>query len=150
MTDFLAAHLSWLLSLHIMAFIAWMAAMFYLPRLYVYHCQTAPGSTESERFKVMERKLLRQIMTPAMIVTLLAGGAMASIPGVIDWSAGWWWTKLACVFGLFAFHGMCAKWRREFAEDRNTHPEKYYRIANEVPTILMAIIVIMIVVRPGF
>ena len=148
MTDFLATYQSWILSVHIMAFIAWMAGTFYLPRLYVYHCQVVPGSAESERFKVMERKLLRQIMTPAMIVTFLAGGALASIPGLVDWNAGWWWTKLICVLGLAGFHGACGTWRRGFAEDRNQHPEKFYRIANEVPTILMMIIVIMIIVRP--
>ncbi|MEJ5155506.1 protoporphyrinogen oxidase HemJ [Gluconobacter wancherniae] len=148
MMDMLISYRSWFLSLHIMAFIAWMAGTFYLPRLYVYHCQTTPGSTESERFKVMELKLLRQIMTPAMIVTVLAGGIMSALPGVVDWSAGWWWTKIVCVLGLMGFHGACASWRKSFAEDRNTHPERYYRIANEVPTVLMMIIVIMIVVRP--
>lgn len=142
------AWLHGLLALHIMSFTAWMAGMFYLPRLYVYHCQTAIGTVESARFKVMERKLLRQIMTPAAVMTLLSGGAMASIPGLIDWSAPWWWAKLGGVFGLFAFHGACARWRRHFAEDRRPHPERYYRIANEVPTLLMMLIVIMIIVRP--
>lgn len=140
--------LGWLRAFHIMSFVAWMAGMFYLPRLYVYHCQTVPGSTESERFKVMERKLLRQIMTPAALSTLLFGGLMAAIPGVIDWSAPWWWAKLLGIVGLFGFHGACARWRRDFAEDRRERAERFYRIANEVPTLLMALVVIMIVVRP--
>ncbi|MFT9297998.1 MAG: protoporphyrinogen oxidase HemJ [Gluconobacter sp.] len=148
MMDFVVDHLSWFLSLHIMAFTAWMAGTFYLPRLYVYHTQTTPGTAESERFKIMERKLLRQIMTPAMIVTVLVGGMMSSVPGLVDWNSGWWWTKVICVLGLMGFHGACSQWRRLFAEDRNPHSEKYYRIANEVPTILMVIIVIMIMVRP--
>ncbi|GBR38835.1 hypothetical protein AA101099_1392 [Neoasaia chiangmaiensis NBRC 101099] len=140
--------LNWLKAFHVMSFIAWMAATFYLPRLYVYHCQTAVGSPESARFKVMERKLLRGIMTPAAIGTLIFGGLLAGIPGVIDWHAPWWWAKLAGVAGLFAFHGACARWRRDFEADRRVHPERFYRIANEVPTLLMALIVIMIIVRP--
>ncbi|MFT8354854.1 MAG: protoporphyrinogen oxidase HemJ [Gluconobacter japonicus] len=148
MTDFLATHLNWFLSLHIMAFTAWMAGTFYLPRLFVYHTQTAPGTSESERFKIMERKLLRQIMTPAMIVTVVVGGLMASVPGLVDWHSVWWWTKLVCVVALMGFHGACSRWRKLFLQDQNNHSEKYYRIANEIPTILMVIIVIMIVVRP--
>lgn len=148
MTDFLATHLNWFLSLHIMAFTAWMAGTFYLPRLFVYHTQTAPGTSESERFKIMERKLLRQIMTPAMIVTVVVGGLMASVPGLVDWHSVWWWTKLVCVVSLMGFHGACSRWRKLFLQDQNNHSEKYYRIANEIPTILMVIIVIMIVVRP--
>ncbi|MCQ9154130.1 protoporphyrinogen oxidase HemJ [Acidomonas methanolica] len=138
----------WFLAFHILSFTAWMAGLFYLPRLFVYHCQTVPGSPESERFKLMERRLLRQITTPAALATLLFGGALASIPHVIDWSAPWWWAKLAGVLGLFIFHGACARWRRDFAADRRPHAERFYRFANEVPTLLMALIVIMIVVRP--
>ena len=137
----------WLKAFHLISIVCWFAGLFYLPRLFVYHAMSDDAPSR-ERFKVMERKLLRQIMTPAMIVTFLAGGALASIPGLIDWNAGWWWTKLICVLGLAGFHGACGTWRRGFAEDRNQHPEKFYRIANEVPTILMMIIVIMIIVRP--
>lgn len=144
----LSAHIQWLLALHIMAFISWMAGMFYLPRLFVYHTQIQIGTGEYARFCLMERRLLRQIMTPAMIVTVLTGGIMACLPSVIDWSASWWWVKLAAVCGLFAFHGFCARWRREFANDKNTRSEEFYRFANEVPTFLMALIVIMIIVRP--
>lgn len=141
--------LAWLRAFHVMSFVAWMAGIFYLPRLYVYHSQVAPGTAESARFQIMERRLLRGIMNPAMIATLLFGGLMASIPGIIDWDAPWWWAKLLGVFGLFAFHGACSKWRRDFEQDRRLHSERFYRIANEVPTLLMALIVIMIIVRPG-
>ncbi|NVN03793.1 MULTISPECIES: protoporphyrinogen oxidase HemJ [Asaia] len=138
----------WLKVLHILAFTSWMAGNFYLPRLFVYHSQVAPGTQESARFQIMERRLLRAIMTPAMIVTLLSGGLLASLPGLIDWSAPWWWIKLVTVLLLCGFHGFCARWRREFAADQRLHQERFYRIANEVPTLLMVVIVIMIVARP--
>ncbi|GBR53877.1 hypothetical protein AA106555_1476 [Neokomagataea thailandica NBRC 106555] len=148
MVNILLAHMQWLLALHIMAFTAWMAGLFYLPRLFVYHCQAERGTADYERFTVMERKLLRQIMNPAMIVTILAGGALASLPGIIDWAAPWWWVKLVSVLGLCAFHGFCGVWRKQFLRHDNQHNERYYRIANEVPTLLMMIVVIMIIVRP--
>ncbi|MXV45154.1 protoporphyrinogen oxidase HemJ [Saccharibacter sp. 17.LH.SD] len=141
-------HLSWILALHVMAFISWMAGLFYLPRLFVYHTQVSKGSSESERFSLMEKRLLRQIMTPAMCVTLLTGAIIASLPGVIDWHAAWWWVKLLCVVGMFAFHGACARWWKGFASGRNTHDERFYRLVNEIPTVLMMVIVIMIIVRP--
>ncbi|MBR0558945.1 CopD family protein [Neokomagataea anthophila] len=141
-------HVQWLIALHIMAFTAWMAGLFYLPRLFVYHCQAEPGSAEYERFTVMERKLLKQIMNPAMIVTILVGGTLASLPGIIEWGALWWWMKLIAVIGLCGFHGMCSVWRKQFFIQKNNHTERYYRIANEIPTILMMIVVIMIIVRP--
>ena len=145
---FLAAVYPWTKAFHIISLIAWMAALFYLPRLYVYHCDLARGSAESERFKVMERRLLKQIMTPAMISTWVFGVLLVLTPGVIDWSAGWWHVKLLIVILLSAFHGACGKWRREFLEDRNTKAERFYRIANEVPTLLMVIVVVMVIVRP--
>ncbi|GAA4474955.1 MULTISPECIES: protoporphyrinogen oxidase HemJ [Gluconacetobacter] len=140
--------LAWFKALHVMSLIAWMSGMFYLPRLFVYHCQAAPGSAESARFKVMERKLLRQIMNPAMISTFLFGTLLVLTPGTVDWHAGWWYLKIVSVLGLAGFHGACARWRRDFAEDRNTRPENFYRAANEIPTILMAVVVIMVIVRP--
>lgn len=145
---FLMSHLSWILALHVMAFISWMAGIFYLPRLFVYHTQIQHGTAESDRFTLMERRLLKQIMTPAMVVTFLTGATMASLPGVVDWHAPWWWVKVVCVVGMFGFHGACARWWRGFAQGCNTHPERYYRMANEVPTVLMMVIVVMIVVRP--
>ena len=146
--DFLARLYPWTKAFHIMSLIAWMAGMFYLPRLYVYHCETPPGSEGSERFKVMERRLFKQIINPAMISTLLFGILLALTPGLVDWSAGWWYVKLTCVLLLGAFHGFLSRWRRDFLEDRNARPQRFYRIANEVPTLLMMVIVIMVVVRP--
>ena len=138
----------WIKALHVMSVIAWMAGMFYLPRLYVYHCEVQRGSAESERFKVMERRLLKQIINPAMISSWVCGLLLVATPGVVDWSSGWWWTKFVCVWLMSGFHGALSKWRRMFLEDRNVKPQRFYRIANEVPTVLMMIIVIMVIVRP--
>lgn len=128
--------------------VAWMAGLFYLPRLYVYHCETVPGSAESERFKVMEQRLLKQITTPAMIATWVFGLTLAATPGVIDWSRRWWLVKLVAVILMSGFHGMLAGWRRRFLMDRNTRPARFYRMANEVPTLLLVVIVIMVIVQP--
>ena len=138
----------WVKALHVMSMIAWMAGMFYLPRLYVYHCETVRGSVESERFKVMERRLLKQIINPAMIATWVFGVLLVLTPGVVDWGSGWWWLKFICVILMSGFHGALSKWRRMFLEDRNVKPQRFYRIANEVPTVLMAIIVTMVIVKP--
>jgi putative membrane protein len=138
----------WIKALHIIAVIAWMSGLLYLPRLYVYHCETQPGSAESERFKVMERRLLKQIVTPAMIAVWLLGLLLAATPGVVSWSAGWWHTKLLLVILLSGFTGALSRWRRDFLEDRNTRPQRFYRIVNEVPAVLMVVIVIMVVVKP--
>jgi protoporphyrinogen IX oxidase len=144
----LASIYLWTKAFHVISLIAWMAGMFYLPRLYVYHCEVRPGSAESERFKVMERRLLRQIINPAMIATWVFGILLVLTPGMIDWSAEWWHVKLAAVILLSGFHGAASRWRRDFLEDRNTRPQRFYRIANEVPTVLMVIIVVMVIVRP--
>ncbi len=138
----------WIKSFHVISVIAWMAGMLYLPRLYVYHCETRPGSAESERFKVMERRLLRGIINPAMIATWTFGTLLVLTPGVIDWSAGWWHVKLTAVILMSGFHGALSRWRKDFLHDRNRHPQHFYRIANEVPTLLMIVIVIMVVARP--
>lgn len=144
----LGPYLLWAKSLHVIAVITWMAGIFYLPRLYVYHCEVARGSAESERFKVMERRLLKQIMTPAMIATWIFGLALVLTPGAVDWHAGWWHVKLTLVILMSGFHGALSKWRRVFLEDRNTKPARFYRIANEIPTVLMVIIVIMAIAQP--
>jgi putative membrane protein len=136
-------------SFHVIAVIAWMAGQFYLPRLYVYHCQLVRGSAESERFKVMERRLLKQIMTPAMIAAWCFGILLILTPGAVNWSAPWWHVKFLAVLLMSGFHGATSKWRRAFLEDRNTKSERFYRIANEVPTVLMIIIVIMAIAQPG-
>jgi len=144
--DALLPFYRWDLAFHIMSFTAWMAGLFYLPRLYVYHCQVKPGSEESARFKVMERRLLKQITTPAMIATWFFGILLVLTPDAVNWHAAWWWTKLACVILMSGFHGACSKWRKNFLNDANTKPERFYRIANEVPTILFVIIVLSVVV----
>jgi putative membrane protein len=133
---------------HIIAIIAWMAGLLYLPRLFVYHAQAKPGSQQSETFKVMERRLLRYITTPAMLASW-ALGLWLAFSGAIDWSHdGWFHLKLALVIALSAFHGLLAMWTRDFALDRNRRPARFYRVANEIPTLLMIAIVILAVVRP--
>jgi protoporphyrinogen IX oxidase len=138
----------WIKALHLIAMVAWMAGMLYLPRLYVYHADAEPGSPQSETFKVMERRLLRAIVNPAMIATWVFGGLMLwnLSPGI--WSQGWIWVKLAMLLGLGAMHGLFSRWRREFEQDKRLRPAKVYRIANEVPTVMLIVIVIMAVVRP--
>ena len=123
--------------------------MLYLPRLFVYHADKAPGSEASEMLKVMERRLLRAIINPAMVAAFTFGGLLLVTPGVIDWSAWWIHVKLALVVIMSGLHGLFARWRRDFADDRNTRPARFYRIANEVPTLVMIIIVILVFVRPG-
>ena len=135
-------------SFHVIAVIAWMAGIFYLPRLFVYHCSLERGSVESERFKVMERRLLKQIMTPAMIATWVFGLLLVLTPGVIDWTAGWWHVKMLMVILMSGFHGACSKWRKDFLDDRNTRSHKFYRLANEIPTVIMMVIVIMVIAQP--
>jgi putative membrane protein len=145
---FLGTLYPWTKALHVIAVIAWMAGMLYLPRLYVYHCELRPGSAESERFKVMERRLLKQIINPAMIATWTLGILLVLTPGIIRWSAGWWQVKLAAVLLLSGFHGVLSRWRRDFLADRNRHAQRWYRFANEVPTLLVIVIVLMVIVRP--
>ena len=138
----------WIKALHMIAIISWMAGLLYLPRLFVYHCDAQLGSDKSETLKIMERRLLRAIMNPAMIVSWLAGGALLwnMREGLME--IAWIHVKLVCVFGMTIMHMMMGKWRREFAEDRNTRSHKFYRTANEIPTVLMIVIVVMVIVQP--
>jgi len=138
----------WTRALHIIAVIAWMAGMLYLPRLFVYHSGAAPGSENSEMLKIMERRLLRAIVNPAMMAVFLLGGALLLTPGVTDWSMGWLHLKLLLVLVMAGLHGMMSKWRKEFEADRNQHSAKFYRIANEVPAVLVIAIVVLAVVKP--
>ena len=136
----------WIKALHVIAVISWMAGMLYLPRLFVYHCEAEIGSRQSETFKLMERRLLKAIINPAMIVTWLAGLYLA-------WSGHWFsapWlhAKLLLVVLLWAVHGFFSRCVKDFAADHNTRSQKFYRIINEVPTILMIAIVILVVVKP--
>jgi putative membrane protein len=125
-----------------------MAGLLYLPRLFVYHAETPAGSAQSETFKVMERRLLRGIMNPAMIAAYLFGGLLAATPGIVDWAQLWIWGKLALVAALTVAHHLLGRWRRDFAEDRNRRPARFYRIVNEVPTVLMIGIVLLVVLKP--
>ena len=138
----------WIKALHIVSVVAWMAGLLYLPRLFVYHAAAAPGSETSETFKVMERRLLGGIMNPAMIATYLFGGLLAATPHTVDWGAGWIYAKLALVAVLTVMHYCFARWRRDFAADRNQRPARFYRMMNEVPTVLLIVIVILVVVQP--
>jgi putative membrane protein len=137
---------NWLLALHIIAVIAWMAGMLYLPRLYVYHARAAKGSELSETFKVMERRLLRGIINPAMIAAWILGLCLAWQGH--HWMEGWFHAKLALLLGMQLIHAALARWRRAFAEDRNTRSDRFYRFMNEVPTLLLIGIVILAVVKP--
>ena len=136
----------WIKALHIVAVISWMAGLLYLPRLFVYHAVAAPGSEQSETFKVMERRLLRFIMTPAMIATWIFGILLVLQGGWL--AAGWFHVKLALVLVLTVMHGLMSHWQADFAHDRNHHTQKFFRIANEIPTLLMIVIVILAVVKP--
>lgn len=139
----------WIKSLHIIAVIAWMCGMLYLPRLFVYHTQVKPGSEASELFKIMERKLLRLIINPAMLVAWAAGLWLVFYTHALDSENGkWMHYKLLLVVFMQLAHAMLARCRRQFANDKNTHSAKFYRILNEVPTALLIAIVILVVVRP--
>lgn len=149
MSNFLLEYYLWIKSIHIMSVIAWMAGMFYLPRLYVYHAETAPvGSVMSATFKVMERKLLRAIINPAMISTWIFGLCMVFTPGVIDWADIWPWVKALMVILMSAYHGWLSARRKDFGRDENTHSGRYYRLMNEVPTVLMIVTVLMVELKP--
>ena len=136
----------WIKAIHVMAIISWMAGIFYLPRLFVYHCQAKIGSSQSETFKIMEAKLLKIIMAPAMIVSWITGLTLAYFNQF--WSEPWFIIKLALVILMTIFHVYLGKWARDFTADKNLKSEKYFRLANEIPTILMMIIVIMVIVKP--
>ncbi len=142
---------AWIKAFHIIAVIAWMAGMLYLPRLFVYHCSAEKGSVQSETFKVMERRLLRAIINPAMIATWLLGLWLAwyGSDSHYCWFASWWLqAKFALVVILSGLHGLFARWMKDFAVDSNRHSERFYRIINEVPTVLMIFIVILVVLKP--
>jgi putative membrane protein len=141
-----APMLLWLKALHVIAVIAWMAGLLYLPRLFVYHCRAEKGSSQSETFKVMETRLLRYIMDPAMIVVWITGPLLAWQMGM--YRDRWLIVKFALVVLLSGYHHALGAWRKEFAADRNARGEHFYRIANEVPTLLMIAIVVLVVVKP--
>lgn len=136
----------WFKALHIISVMAWMAGLFYLPRLYVYHSSAETGSELSETLKVMERRLLRAIMHPAMVSSVIFGGLL--LMEINAWDEGWLHVKLTCAVAMIVFHFMLSKYRMAFLEDRNQKSEKFYRMINEVPTLLMIVIVIMVILKP--
>ena len=142
----LADYIDWILALHLIAVIAWMAGMLYLPRLFVYHTQTAPGSEGSERFKVMERKLLRGIVNPSMVAVWILGPTLAWLTGA--YLDVWLQIKFVLVILMSGVHGFLVRCWRDFEADRNTRSERFYRILNEVPAVLMVLIVILAAVKP--
>ncbi len=137
----------WIKALHIIAVIAWMAGLFYLPRLYVYHIRQVSGSDTDLLFKVMERRLLKAIMRPALVVTLLAGGYLVTASG-FSWSDTWLIIKVLGVLGLVVYHGMLESYCVKFANGWRGRSERFFRILNEVPTVLLILIVVMVVVKP--
>jgi putative membrane protein len=138
--------LLWLKAVHVIAVMAWMAGLLYLPRLFVYHCEADRGSKEAKTFQVMERRLLRAIMNPAMIVVWITGPLLAWQTGL--YRDGWLMAKLALVVLLTGYHHALGLWRKQLAEDRNVHAAGFYRLMNEVPTLLMIAIVVLVVVKP--
>ena len=144
----MSAAYPWLKALHIVAVIAWMAGLLYLPRLFVYHAEAPARSNRAATFEIMERRLMRGIMMPALVMVYLFGIGLLAIPGIVDWRQGWIWAKLALVLLLTVFHGFLERWRRDFAAGRNAHRARFYRIVNELPTLAMIAIVILVVVKP--
>lgn len=138
----------WTKAFHIISVIAWMAGLLYLPRLFIYHLDTIPGELDSERFKVMERKLLRVIMNSAMISTYVFGIALLLTPGIVDWGSGWIYVKLGSVAALTVLHHLFALWHQQLSVDQRPHSVRFFRFANELPAVMMILIVIMVVVRP--
>ena len=147
MADFISQHYLWIKALHIVAVMAWMAGMLYLPRLYIYHVDAEKGSDKSETFKIMERRLMRIIINPAMIMAFVFGGLMIwGNPDLLH--QGWFHVKLTAIILMSALHGIFSRWRKVFARDENKYSAKFYRWWNEAPTVLLIVIVIMAVVKP--
>jgi protoporphyrinogen IX oxidase len=148
MSDFLVAAYPWIKSLHIISVVAWMAGLLYLPRLFVYHAEAETGSDKAETFKIMERRLLRGIMAPAVILVVFFGALLAVTPGVVDWHQGWIWAKLVLATALIVFHHLLARWRKLFAADTVPYTSRFFRLVNELPMIALIAIVVLVVVKP--
>ena len=138
----------WIKSFHVVSMVAWMAGLLYLPRLFVYHAMVPVGSDQAETFNIMERRLQRGIMNPAMIATWVFGLVLAGTPGLVDWRMGWIWVKLLLVTGLSAFHVALARWRDAFNTNSNIHSARFFRNINELPTLALIAIVVLVVVKP--
>ena len=148
MSEFLNEWYAWTKALHVISVISWMAGIFYLPRLFVYHVEQVPQGSDTDRmFQTMERKLLRGIMTPAMITSWAFGLCLVFTPGVVEWSAIWPWTKAASVVGMSWFHMWLSARRKDFVAGANTRSGRDYRLMNEVPTLLMVLIVFSVIVK---
>jgi len=148
MTDLLSYWYPWIKTLHVVSVIAWMAGLFYLPRLYVYHVeQVEKGSATDRMFQTMERRLLKAIMGPAMIATWVFGLCLVMTPGIVDWTAVWPWAKAASVIGMTWFQYWLGKRRKDFVAGTNTRSGRQYRMMNEVPTLLMLVIVASVIVK---
>ncbi|WP_417770616.1 protoporphyrinogen oxidase HemJ [Stappia sp.] len=148
MLDWLAQYHAWIKAAHIMSVIAWMAGLFYLPRLFVYHAETSTTGDQADgMLQIMERRLLRAIMNPAMIATWVFGLALVFTPGIVDWSMAWPWAKAASVLAMTWFHHWLARRRKDFAAGANQLEGRRFRIMNEVPTLLMVVIVLAVVVK---
>lgn len=147
--DVLVSVYPWVKALHVISVISWMAGLFYLPRLFVYHAESVNQNSEAHQlFQTMERKLLRVIMNPAMIATWVFGLLLVLTPGIVDWGAIWPWSKAAAVLCMTWFHHWCAKERKAFLEGKMVKSGRHYRMMNEVPTVLLIVIVISVIVRP--
>ena len=146
MIAFLHENYYWLLSLHIISVISWMAGMFYMPRLFVYHCRLDVGTEAYEMFMEMERKLIRIIINPAMIFAWIFGLSLAFSQDL--WGDHWFQVKFFIVTVMSGFHGFLSRWRRQFARGENCHSERFYRIVNEIPTLMMFAIVFLVILKP--
>ena len=146
MEGFLGAAYLWVKALHVVGMIAWMAAMLYLPRLFIYHCDAPAGSEQSETFKVMERRLTRAILNPAMAATWILG--LLLMLHLEAWTEAWLHVKFTALLVMQGLHVACSRWRKDFARDANRHGPRFYRIMNEIPTVLLILIVVMAVVKP--
>jgi protoporphyrinogen IX oxidase len=147
-TDFLASAYPWIKALHVISVIAWMAGLFYLPRLFVYHVEKVEAGSETDRlFQTMERRLLRAIMNPAMTATWVFGLCLVFTPGIVDWSSVWPWTKALSVLGMTWFHHWLGLRRKDFVSGSNTVSGRTYRMMNEVPTVFLIVIVCSVIVK---
>ncbi len=148
MTDFLITAYPWIKALHVIAVIAWMAGLFYLPRLFVYHVESVePATPTDQMFQTMERRLYRAIMNPSMTATWIFGLLLVATPGIVDWAQFWPWTKAASVLAMTAFHHWLGQRRKDFMTGANVLTGRQYRLMNEVPTVLMVIIVLSIIIK---
>jgi putative membrane protein len=144
----LAAAYPWIKALHIVGMVAWMAGLLYLPRLFVYHAAAPPRSDTAKTFAIMERRLLRGIMNPALVLTVVFGILLVATPGIVDWQQGWIWAKLTLVAGLAGFHYLLARWREALAAGSIPHSARFFRLVNELPMLALIAIVVLVVVKP--